>query len=149
MSKILILDDMNERHNGFKAILSQHQLTHAYNCQQFFSSLKRDTFDVLLLDHDLGEELDGRDAVRWLGQNLDRCPNKILIHSWNAFCADEMEHTLKSFPGTRLIVNHPFVVWAEVPQPGWDENDIRETAMVKNSIRNFANIVNNLINASV
>ena len=54
---ILILDDMPERHEGFKRILSDHSLTHVWTFSQCVKAMKKQKFDMVCLDHDLGDAL--------------------------------------------------------------------------------------------
>lgn len=66
--------------------------------------LKVPCFDVLFLDHDLGESLpeDGVTAGTWSGTEFVDwlvgapvvLPNKIVIHSWNRYGANRMATTL-------------------------------------------------------
>lgn len=58
--KILILDDQPERHEGFIKIFSRggpnsHKLTHAWTYDQCIEALKNNHFDMICLDHDLGD----------------------------------------------------------------------------------------------
>jgi CheY-like chemotaxis protein len=89
--RILILDDLHERHEGFRKILYQHTLTHVMCYSEAVAALKWNRYDMLCLDHDLGDidmGDDGRfktgcDVAAWLEKNPARCPAKVLVHSHN------------------------------------------------------------------
>lgn len=128
---IIILDDMEERHDGFKRILEGHNLFHAWSYTQFIQELdvaymrSNKVYDMACLDHDLGDnpdikhdrtiitegmrigatrQRDGRDIARWLVANWRLCPKKILIHSWNPEGADEMKDILSGIHGVNVTV---------------------------------------------
>lgn len=93
--KILILDDMSERHDGFIKVYKDRdvELFHAHNFAEFTKWLSEETFDIIWLDHDLGDVADGVDAARAclrLGYN----PH-IFIHSANIIGAAKMQRILQ------------------------------------------------------
>lgn len=148
MSKILILDDEEKRHSGFKKLLPNHNLTHAYLCKQAISALQREKFDVALLDHDLHEEEDGRDFCRWALANPSRCPNKIFIHSHNSWCAEEMKDMLQNMPGGIMIVVRPIPFCAEDPPDEWARAWLaQEEKRNQILIKTFTDLLNGLIDS--
>ena len=54
-------------------------------------------WDVLYLDHDLGEEKTGYDILTWLEQNMDKRPGKIVLVTSNIVGRDRMALALCSF----------------------------------------------------
>jgi len=73
--RVLILDDMVQRHDGFKILFAGHELHHAYTTNEARRFLEEHQFDALFLDHDLNEyipgmygstEVTGYDFCRWL-----------------------------------------------------------------------------------
>ena len=106
--KILILDDDLNRHELFKLNYSGHELTHVCTAAAAIESMTSNIFDVVFLDHDLGgriyvdsfgEEQTGYTVAKWLGQNPDRKPRQIFIHSFNTVGARNMHNIL---PGSVL-----------------------------------------------
>ena len=61
---ILIVDDQPERHEGFIKILQGHQLTHAWTYSQAIDAMRDNTFDMICLDHDLGDLHFGQKCVQ-------------------------------------------------------------------------------------
>lgn len=67
MKTILIVDDQPERHEGFLRIFSDnafsHTLYHAWTYIQAIDMMRTKEFDLICLDHDLGDLDDGQEAV--------------------------------------------------------------------------------------
>ena len=106
---ILILDDLRERHEVFKIRYQGHQLFHAWTAEECISLLKKQKYDLITLDHDLGEvrsesyneaflAKDGGDVAHWIANHLDKAlyPPKVIIHSWNPNGSRSMYLTLQS-----------------------------------------------------
>ena len=105
--RVLILDDMVQRHDGFKILFAGHELHHAYTTNEARRFLEEHQFDALFLDHDLNEyipgmygstEVTGYDFCRWLvttalGTSVDE-HIPITIHSWNPEGARRMRNVL-------------------------------------------------------
>ena len=85
--RILILEDDGNRVNNFIELLHVHDLDITENAYEAVSLLESKVYDVILLDHDLGEGNGTGSIVScFLRMHTDN-PNyyaKILIHSWNA-----------------------------------------------------------------
>lgn len=56
--RILILDDIQHRHNVFDKIYDNHDVIHAYYYFDFCDSLQNGKYDLIHLDHDLGDFVD-------------------------------------------------------------------------------------------
>lgn len=116
--RILIVDDMPERHAGFRKILGGHVLTHAMCVSEAVANLKWNDYDMLCLDHDLGDVdfVEGRfqtgaDIAAWLQRNPARCPGKVLVHSHNPAGVKNIVDSLADLKKTGVeVVKKPFKV---------------------------------------
>lgn len=114
MSKVLILDDMAERHERFRSILSGHEVTHAWTFTQAVKALSSTRFDLACLDHDLGDfayaEVGGQVVPTWGEVRVDS-PNFCLTFSPD-FVNDGMYNSSRRFLDGRdvchWIVEHEF-----------------------------------------
>lgn len=84
--RILILEDDGTRVNNFIELLYTHDLDITENAYEAVSLLETKVYDIILLDHDLGDNNgNGSIVSNFLRMNSDN-PNydaDILIHSWN------------------------------------------------------------------
>jgi len=98
---ILILDDDAVRHQAFDNYYRAYApITHTYRYSDCIKNLKLGGWDIVHLDHDLGEEIgdpdmrvdgwgkavqfNGLDVVRWLVDRVDEpLALKIIVHSMN------------------------------------------------------------------
>lgn len=84
--RILILEDDGTRVNNFIELLYTHDLDITENAYEAVSLLEAKVYDIILLDHDLGDNNgNGSIVSNFLRMNSDN-PNydaDILIHSWN------------------------------------------------------------------
>ena len=101
--RILILDDDENRHRAFIGALRGHSLTHAWTSQEANHHLHdpaHDGFDVVFLDHDLGEFGEHSAgtglhvAHEVAGLSEDRRPTLTVVHSHNPDGAAEMMRVL-------------------------------------------------------
>jgi len=105
--KILILDDLKSRHDVFDNLFKDHDVFHAFTVSDFVSKLKDDVFDLICLDHNLGEtetwidgwnnkrEFNGVDAAVKICELEDHAlPKKVMIHSMNPVGARSMLNLL-------------------------------------------------------
>lgn len=103
---ILILDDQQERHDGF---IQMHKgtgarLKHAYTAPEARELLDTYVFDVAFLDHDLEEDGSyyptagtGMDVARHIiAMNPEKRPKFVWVHSWNESRALAMEADLRA-----------------------------------------------------
>lgn len=100
--KILIVEDSLERIEWFERILSNHTLFISTNAITAKSYLLNEDFDLIFLDHDLGEHTQtGLDVAQYLcSQSYLYKPN-IIVHSMNYDGAKQIES---------LLSNHVFPV---------------------------------------
>lgn len=89
--KILILDDQDFRHEGFKQAYEDMdvELFHAKSYKQFKELLEKDHYSFIWLDHDLGSKKNGCDAARLIVE-LKKTPAVVYVHSANWAGAIEM-----------------------------------------------------------
>lgn len=97
--RVLFLDDMQERHaHAHHWFPDGAVIVPAHNAAEciglyFLHQNGYDPFDLVSLDHDLGERWDGRSVVSALLVLHDRLelPKPLFaIHSWNIPCAEQM-----------------------------------------------------------
>ncbi len=90
MNRVLFLDDNNERCERAKILYDGHELTIVKTAKETIDKLAENEYDLVSLDHDLGNEVyvdsgrkdSGMEVVRWILANKPIIP-VILIHSWN------------------------------------------------------------------
>ena len=109
---ILILDDDDSRHETFRAIYKNHHIVHAYYYTQFLEYLSNGSpWDLIHLDHDLGELKDGdvyedgwghkrfytgqHAAMRICELDDEQLPSEVIIQSINTVGAPIMLDMLK------------------------------------------------------
>lgn len=100
---ILILEDAEIRIDAFKTILAHHRPVICKDVESAKEAyLQRESWDLLLLDHDLGGEIyvdplepnTGTQFVRWLMQQVRPPRCRVIIHSHNHQAAQGMESDL-------------------------------------------------------
>lgn len=95
--RILILEDDGHRVNTFIEMLHNHDLDIIENAYEAVVMLESNSYDVLLLDHDLGEgNGSGSIVTNFLRLNSDNPNNSadVLVHSWNTPGASAMLNDL-------------------------------------------------------
>jgi len=104
--KILILEDDDQRVKKFKALFFDHEVYITHLPTQACKWLEEIEFDVITLDHDLSEDVQGLDnnfdvgtgleVANFLGKNLTRSEKaQIFIHSLNGQGAVRMQSAMK------------------------------------------------------
>lgn len=79
MKKYLFIDDLRFVNNDF----SKYRLFIARSYRDAIEALKTYTFDVIDLDHDLGEEKTGYDIAKYIVENGIEIKEGFKIHSAN------------------------------------------------------------------
>jgi CheY-like chemotaxis protein len=103
--KILILEDSDERIRKFNENLNKDGISVTFTkfVEPCIDILKKEVFDYLFLDHDLGGEVyvesggdkeTGYDVAKWLSENTDRMPKNIILHSLNEAGRENMQSLL-------------------------------------------------------
>jgi hypothetical protein len=111
MNTCLVVDDMENRHQGFEKILGgKVRLLRAYNCTEAAAWVRevmfdeRSKIDTIFLDHDIDSPTDSRDVLHfvnwlmdnvWIKNTLKNWETNFFIHSHNPIGADNMRHTLE------------------------------------------------------
>lgn len=123
--RVLILDDVEIRHQRFAKILSSSQLFHAYTFRAAQKIIDDQAalnlpIEMACLDHDLGDHqeadfevgmygnhyFNGADFAFWLSKH-PACPLRILIHSHNSSGVERMRRHLLKVDGLDLLIS-PF-----------------------------------------
>lgn len=100
MLQVLFLDDDTYRHRVFKQ--NNPGCKHVYTAQQCIKALDSQDWDVVFLDHDLGEkhyvdpgkENTGSAVVRWIRKNQPKV-GQFVVHSYNTTAGNRMNSDLK------------------------------------------------------
>ena len=107
--KILILDDLKVRHDTFEKMYTGHEVVSVYRFSEFAAQIKDQKWDLIHLDHDLGEaenadyridgwgsrrDYTGYDAswrlVLTCEMNPELMPDRVIVHSVNPTGAKRM-----------------------------------------------------------
>jgi CheY-like chemotaxis protein len=124
MTRVLVLDDDQNRHDAFARRLEGCHVVHAYTAKQAIDHLALDErYDLVCLDHDLDlvslldDTGDGREVADFIALHMERAkwPDQVLVHSWNGPAADGMERVLRD-AGLRVISRafSPSLHWLRV-----------------------------------
>jgi CheY-like chemotaxis protein len=106
--KILILDDMWERHDGFAVRYAGHEIIKAFNVQEAIKALdSHKDFDLIHLDHSLQDyeyfppeenkkprERTGMEVVDYILNIGYPTSAEMIVHSWDADPARMMAYRL-------------------------------------------------------
>lgn len=98
--RIFILEDDSTRVNSFIELFYKHDLTITENAYDAVEMLGRELFDLIFLDHDLGDgNGSGSYVSSYLRENPENMNNDvaIVIHSWNIPATESM---MKDLPGS-------------------------------------------------
>ena len=104
--RVLVLDDDQDRHDGFDKIFPGGQVIHALDYEEFKSALPLGPFDLVCLDHDLGStaDPDGNVVLRKSGMDAAQAlvdlppqlrPKQVLVHSHNSIASPKMVQVLR------------------------------------------------------
>jgi len=85
--RMLFLDDEEWRHDFARKLYGRkYDLFQPHGLDQFRACLRRERFEVMSLDHDLGDDRagTGMDAVNEIcALPQDKRPSIVIVHSWN------------------------------------------------------------------
>jgi len=111
--KILFLDDNKNRwlhfvDNNNEPGVSLHWAKTAYEAIHW---LERNTYDIVSLDHDLGDEImvasgdgTGYEVAQWIANNLQDNMPIVVLHTWNPAGAQNMKNILPNAIISRFAV---------------------------------------------
>jgi len=113
MKRILILEDNQERVKQFNRNLMPNMIFVTDRAAEAISKLETQSWDVLFLDHDLGNDIyvstkeanTGSAVAQWLHDNPDRKPETIIIHSYNTIGQQNMKRLVPE----SVIINSAWV----------------------------------------
>lgn len=109
--RILILDDLEERHRIYQSIYNGHDVTSVNTYSAFVDALQDSPWDLIHLDHDLGDFVTSPDtwvdgwgstreytgleaATRVCELDPELRPARVVVHSINPVGARNMMQTL-------------------------------------------------------
>lgn len=98
---LLWIDDIRDIPDKYKEL---------YNCciardyEDAISKLSKFTFDIICLDHDLGEEKTGYDICKYIIENKIKC-KEYRIHTSNPVGRDNMYAILNRYTSANIIIN--------------------------------------------
>ena len=101
MFRVLVLDDSPERREAFAEALEGCQVRLVATSKAArIALIDEDSFDLVCLDHDLGESKEvqpgnGLEVAEFITRDMrDKIPRWVLVHSSNIPAADRMVHEL-------------------------------------------------------
>ena len=111
--KIMILEDSAERVISFYNMFNNQSLTIVNTAEDAINLVNYIKFDVIFLDHDLGERVyvdseeknTGYQVAKILSDSMNS-KTPIIIHSWNPIGVKNMKNTLKNHKAQ--VVDIPF-----------------------------------------
>lgn len=84
--RILILEDDTERHKKFRENLIGHKIVIVTQSNQAIKLLQAEKFEVLFLDHDLGDQIyvesglgTGYEVAKWISENMCYKPTIVYL----------------------------------------------------------------------
>ena len=106
MTKVFVLDDSDERLAWFEEKMKDYNLTTCSSVPEAKAKWGTGDFDVLFLDHDLGNEETGVDFCEFVAESTSREKYRVVVHSHNPGGAENMTAAL---PQDRFVVPaYPF-----------------------------------------
>lgn len=100
--KVLFLDDDESRHDVVEHWPSAGDVTHVRTVDQALKALRRERFDVVCLDHDLGGQqmVESHEGTGYhVAQAIAKEPawhlGRVIVHSWNPEGARRMAEKLR------------------------------------------------------
>jgi DNA-binding NtrC family response regulator len=85
---------MKDRHNVFRRnIPNEFKIVHSFTAKDAIAALDTDTYDLVLLDHDLGTRLDGEDVSNHICES-NRKHKTIIVHTMNSVAGPRMADSL-------------------------------------------------------
>jgi hypothetical protein len=95
--KILVLEDSGVRVKFFIERFGHYDLTITENAYTAIEYLKRNKYDYIFLDNDLGpDDGEGRDVAKFLEANTANANYNtiVIVHSWNAVATKDIQARL-------------------------------------------------------
>ena len=103
--KLLILDDDNSRHSQFLTHYVGHSIKSVYTASGAIKALKKEKYDYVFLDHDLGGQQmvksgdgTGYEVAEFIALNLEYAPvREVVLHSLNPIGRKNMKDVLTRY----------------------------------------------------
>jgi hypothetical protein len=112
--KVLIVDDACERHTGLGVEYSDHLLDHAYTYQEAIDLLRSNLYDLVCLDHDLGDFRNGVErtgySVALFMAEFQIKTGEIRVHSHNPVGAKAIMDLSRRHGLASRIYYEPFAI---------------------------------------
>ena len=97
LMKILIVEDDMERVRKFKEMFSEYYITHVVDAISGIDFVKKQKFDAIFLDHDLGNKVfvksedhnTGYQVAKVIPLSINKT-TPVVVHSWNPAGADNI-----------------------------------------------------------
>ena len=115
MKKLLLIDDMTERHEGLKEeYCREYVIDHAFNYEEACSYLDQNSYDLICFDHDLNDfsnegERTGSSVARYMAYN-GMTSSQVRVHSHNPVGAKNILSIIKSGDISDNYYYEPFQV---------------------------------------
>jgi CheY-like chemotaxis protein len=95
--RVLIVDDMQARHDYFKRRFESDSVEHAYDADQAIDMMRRHRYDMVSLDHDLGSTSRNGLYVANAIVAMPECsrPDRVCVHTANPIARRMMVEALK------------------------------------------------------
>jgi|SRR5690606_17410552 len=107
--KVLIIDDLDFRHEGLAEEYSEDTVHHAWNSKEAKEKISSCTWDLICFDYELGElEENGASIARWMVENGLKC-REVRIHSANLAGGMEILSIIKSGEVSEQVYLHEFI----------------------------------------
>ena len=111
--KILIIDDEEYRHQGFKKYFSMHDCTHVYSYDEAMLAIQNNEFDAMFFDNDLAgdrPQTDGINIAHDLLWNFPEAkwPKVVWVHSWNTMAAQNIASLFQSAQIKTYVLPYDF-----------------------------------------
>lgn len=102
--RILFVDDEEDRYRAFaRKKRPQDRLVYVQTVEDALSSLREELFDIVFLDHDLGDgNLEGKDLVKYICAQQMPLDSIFIIHSMNSVGGMNMKNMLNDQGYTAL-----------------------------------------------
>lgn len=97
---LLWVDDLRGIPNNY---IGEYHTVIARNYNEAIRELKRFKYDIISLDHDLGEEKSGYDICKYIIENNIHC-NEFRIHTRNPVGRDNMVQLLRRYTNSIIRV---------------------------------------------
>jgi CheY-like chemotaxis protein len=109
--KILLIDDVRSPSdiedgdivNGKTYAQNKHSIEIAKTAEAGTYALSHNVYDILLLDHDLGEGKNGSDVLDFIEQNPEKAPKTIRLVTANIVAGPLMLNRLNKLKNKNLI----------------------------------------------